>query len=123
MYSSGEVTAEVGRRMYAEFLENSDLFIRSMRRVLAEWPLSCEHFLTNPNINRVAWMGQAAMCIHTGLPRKYRAGFCEMSQQDQRRANADASAMIQRWEHEHRRKGEALHFNMAGEGLWAGHTG
>lgn len=39
-----------------------------MREVVLKWPNSCEHNLTNPAMNRVAYLGQAACCINAGVP-------------------------------------------------------
>ena len=30
--------------------------------VIVEWVNSCEHYLSNFAMNRIAWVGQAAMC-------------------------------------------------------------
>jgi len=39
-----------------------------MLKVIKQWPISCEHNLTDLNINRKAWIGHAACCMATGLP-------------------------------------------------------
>ena len=52
-----------------------------MERVVKEWPVSCEHFLTKHGMNRIAWLGQASMCIETGIPRFFRGGFNLMTQE------------------------------------------
>ena len=80
--------------MYAEFLEDYELFRKMMVRVSMEWPKSCEQFLTNPSINRIAWLGQAAMCLYSGVPSKYRTGFRLMSIENQERANANAEEFL-----------------------------
>lgn len=38
-----------------------------MRLVTATWPNSCEHNLTNPAMNRIAYIGQGACCIYAGV--------------------------------------------------------
>jgi len=37
-----------------------------MTRVIEEWFYSCEQNLTNPSMNRVAYLGQAACCLYAG---------------------------------------------------------
>jgi len=39
-----------------------------MRRIIAEWPNSCEHNLTNISLNRIAWLGQSACCFYAKIP-------------------------------------------------------
>ena len=39
-----------------------------MLRVINEWKFSCEHNLTNPSMNKIAYIGQAACCIYCGAP-------------------------------------------------------
>jgi len=80
--------------MYCEFLENDQLFYETMKRLPVEWPNSCEQFLTNPSINRIAWLGQAAMCIYSGVPSRYRVGFKLMSVDNQNKANETAGRFL-----------------------------
>lgn len=85
------------RRAYADFLRDTPRFEAALRRVLSEWPVSCEHFLSNDSINRIAWLGQAAMCIATGVPRWYCAGFLLLTHYEQRIANATAGHALTTW--------------------------
>jgi len=39
-----------------------------MNRVITEWKYSCEQNLSNDNMNKVAWLGQAACCILDKIP-------------------------------------------------------
>lgn len=71
------------RAAYTEFLSDLPRFRAAMQRVLDEWPHSCDQFLSNENINRIAWLGQASMCIETGVPSIYRAGFKDLSPDQQ----------------------------------------
>lgn len=41
-----------------------------MKKVINEWPNSCEHNLTNISMNRVAWLGQSACCLYAQIPFK-----------------------------------------------------
>jgi len=76
-----------GKEQYAKFLSDIPRFNMALCRVMIEWQLSCEHFLTDPNINRIAWLGQASMCIETSISRQYRAGFMLLSGKQQNEAN------------------------------------
>lgn len=92
----GKTKAEC-ESLYAKFLQNDDLFIAACERVISEWKHSCEHYLTNVAMNRIAWMGQAAACISEGLPNKYCSGFNLLSDEDQLRANKIALKAINKW--------------------------
>lgn len=82
---------------YAEFLRDTRRFRRALKQVLRQWPVSCEHFLSNESINRVAWLGQASMCIATGVNYTHRAGFKLLTEHEQRRANAIAEEALFVW--------------------------
>lgn len=92
-----DIDMEAGRSMYQEFLSDIGRFTLAMYRVIVLWPVSCEQFLTNPNINRIAWLGQASMCIETGLPRKFKSGFMLLTQQQQNAANSAAEKVLIEW--------------------------
>jgi len=95
-------------RAYAAFLRDDRRFRRALQRVVTEWPISCEQFLLNESINRIAWLGQAAMCIETGVPRKYRAGFMQLSEAERTRANATAHETLNTWLRDHAHKDSTL---------------
>ena len=84
-------------QQYAEFLKDSPRFTSALHRVMQEWPRACEQFLTNESINRIAWLGQASMCIETRVPRRYRAGFMLLTPSEQARANALAQGALDQW--------------------------
>jgi len=102
--------------LYADFLRDIHRFKRALNRVKKEWPLSCEQFLSNESINRIAWLGQAAMCIDTGIPRKYRAGFMLLSVQEQEAANRTAQECLAEWLEDHARKNSTIQQGM--ESMW-----
>lgn len=85
------------RRLYAEFLRDTPRFKAALARVIAEWKNSCEHYLTNENMNRIAWLGQAAACIDMGMPSIFRSGFHLLSPEEQATANGAALEALNRW--------------------------
>lgn len=91
-------SADTAVEAYTEFLANLERFKAGIRKVMREWHISCEQFLSNPNINRVAWLGQSAMCIETGVPCKFRAGFAHLKPVEQVAANALAARYLAAWE-------------------------
>lgn len=90
-------SADASRQAYAEFLSDIPRFKKALRRVLREWPVACEQFLSNESINRIAWLGQASMCIESGVPCKYRSGFALLTDEQQRAANEAAGEALQYW--------------------------
>lgn len=89
--------ADASRQAYADFLGDPVRFRAALQRVLTEWPIACEQFLSNESINRIAWLGQASMCIETGVPCKYRSGFALLSEDQQATANSIADEALQAW--------------------------
>lgn len=95
--SGKERTKEEMEREYADFLSNDAKFIAGLKKVLTEWKYSCEHYLSNENMNRIAWLGQAAACASLGLPSNYRGGFNLLSEAQQERANKLALIALNKW--------------------------
>lgn len=82
---------------YAEFLRNDDKFRSGLDGVVREWKHSCEHYLTNRSMNRIAWLGQAAMCYSTGVPSVFCSGFNLLTEQEQENANKTAFEYLNNW--------------------------
>lgn len=90
-------TAEECEKEYAKFLSNDKKFTQTLDKVIKEWKYSCEHYLTNNSMNRIAWLGQASMCYATGIPMKYCAGFNLLTEKQQNRANKIALKALNKW--------------------------
>lgn len=82
---------------YSEFLADSEKFRAALLGVLSNWKNSCEHYLSNENMNRIAWLGQAAACFSMGLPSAYRGGFHLLSDDQQRMADSVALEALNQW--------------------------
>ena len=82
---------------YTSFLRNPSRFESALKLVLSRWKNSCEHYLSNENMNRIAWLGQAAMCISTGVPSAFRSGFNRLSEKEQLAANMMALKYLNIW--------------------------
>lgn len=91
------MTAQEATTAYAAFLRDDKRFARGLSRVISEWPNSCEHYLSNEKMNRVAWLGQASMCIETRVPEGFRGGFNKLSPAEQDRANKLALKYLNKW--------------------------
>lgn len=86
---------------YCAFLASEQLFRQALTRVLAEWKNSCEHYLSNENMNRIAWLGQAAACIQLGIPSAYRGGYHLLSEAQQKAADTIALEALNQWLSDH----------------------
>jgi hypothetical protein len=72
-------------------------FELALMRVISEWPRSCEHYLTNERMNRIAWLGQASLCIQHRIPAIFRGGFNLLSETEQQAANEAALRWLNAW--------------------------
>jgi hypothetical protein len=91
------MTRQEGEDKYAEFFRTQGLFEEGLIKVLKDWPHSCEHNLTNENMNRIAWLGQAAMCVITGIPSSCRAGYNLLTEVEQEAADDLALIYLNKW--------------------------
>lgn len=83
--------------MYRDFLADTERFRCAANSVIEEWKNSCEHYLTNFAMNRIAWIGQAAMCYETGIPSKYCSGYNLLSDEQKQAANEVALDVLNDW--------------------------
>lgn len=91
------MTADDCRAAYRDFLADTERFRSAATAVTREWTYSCEHYLTNFAMNRIAWIGQAAMCYATGVPSKFCGGFNMLSEEQQQAANEVALDVLNDW--------------------------
>lgn len=83
--------------IYRELLSDGPRFQSVLEKVIVEWPHSCEHYLTNTAMNRIAWLGQAALCYEHGIPSSFRGGFHLLSPPLQEQANRFALNALNEW--------------------------
>lgn len=91
------MTKEECEDVYKDMLRDTDAFSGALDRVISEWKLSCEHYLTNEKMNRIAWLGQASLCIAHGIPSIYRGGFNLLTEEEQKTANETALIYLNKW--------------------------
>lgn len=96
-------------REFAKFLSDDKRFKHALNRVISEWKYSCEHYLTNRAMNRIAWLGQAAACYATGIPSKFCSGFNLMTPKQQEHANQIALEFLNHWLVENGREPIEMH--------------
>lgn len=91
------MTADHCRAYYRELLTDIPEFERVLSRVVAEWKHSCEHYLTNSAMNRIAWLGQAALCYKRGIPSEFRGGYGLLTEAQQLAADEAALRALNAW--------------------------
>lgn len=82
---------------YRAFLSDTGKFAATLEKLIVEWKHSCEHYLTNVSMNRIAWLGQAAACYALGIPSAYRSGFSLLTEEQQSKANDVALKYLNQW--------------------------
>lgn len=81
------------------FTGDAPLYGYWMQQVIAEWPVSCEHNLTDLSLNRKAWVGHAATQMAINCPEYItRAAWGMLTEQQRIDANKQAQFAIEQWE-------------------------
>jgi ParB-like chromosome segregation protein Spo0J len=91
------LSADNCRAYYRELLTDIPEFERVLFCVISEWKNSCEHYLTNRAMNRVAWLGQAALCYKHGIPSEFRGGYGLLTEAQQLAADEAALRALNIW--------------------------
>ena len=82
---------------YRDFLSDLTAFASGLEGVTSEWKHSCEHYLTNESMNRIAWLGQAAMCYVDNIPSRFRGGYNLLSDDQKDAADNLALEYLNKW--------------------------
>lgn len=82
-----------------KFTGDSNLYGSWMLKVIEKWTYACEQNLSDFQINRQAWIGQAACCLAFGCPEYItRQAWNTLTKTQQDKANKKADEAIKRWE-------------------------
>lgn len=96
------------------FTGNATLYGSYMVRVTLEWPISCEHNLTDEAMNRKAWIGHAATALAIGCPEHItRQAWGRLTDEQRDAANEQAQDAIDQWCRTYQGKDSGLHHPMA----------
>jgi ParB-like chromosome segregation protein Spo0J len=90
-------TNEQCENEYIRILSDINLFSKILEKIIVEWKYSCEHYLTNKSMNRIAWLGQAAVCYESGVPSTYSGAWFKLSEEQQANANKVAHIYLNKW--------------------------
>lgn len=91
------MTTEEGEEKYREFLADPEKFRAALEHVTTQWRYSCEHYLTNDRMNRIAWLGQASVAQALGIPSLCRGGYHRLTDEQKQAADALALEYLNKW--------------------------
>ena len=81
-----------------EMFNSEKLTRENMFFIVDNWRFSCEHNLSNPSMNKIAYIGQGACCIYAGIPSTITMELWSMlTKEVQDRSNKIALEAIERW--------------------------
>lgn len=82
----------------ARILGTPDICRLAMEKVINEWEKATEFNLSNAEINRKAWLGQAACSCYAGIHEdETREAWGIMTEEQRIEANRIAATIIKRW--------------------------
>lgn len=98
-YKSGknDWTHDQCKEEFKRVLSDQKLFAEILNKVIVKWKYSCEHYLTNTSMNRIAWLGQAAVCFNSGVPSKYSGAWFDIPKEVRDEANETALIYLNKW--------------------------
>lgn len=85
------------KNIFIDIITDEAKFRNALNGVITEWKNSCEHYLTNKSMNRIAWLGQAAVCYASGVPARYAGAWFEISEEKRSIANDIALEYLNKW--------------------------
>lgn len=111
-YDESPSNQEEGEEKYRLFLSDLGAFEAALLGVTDQWKNSCEHYLTNDRMNRIAWLGQASVCFALGVPSCCRGGYNLLTETQKAEADELALKYLNIWLSDHGR--DAVTFEQAG---------
>jgi len=91
------LTHEECEEEFKRILSDQNLFSEILEKLIVDWKFSCEHYLTNKAMNRIAWLGQAAVCYHSGVPARYSEVWYDIPEETRNAANETALKYLNKW--------------------------
>ena len=89
-----------------DLLSNQKEFYKYAKKVITEWVFSCEQNLTDPSLNKIAYIGQSACCLANNTPAFVtRNAWSYIDEIDQRLANNTAKEVLKEWRYKQLLKG------------------
>ena len=84
-------------QIFIDILSNKEKFSSALDGLINNWKNSCEHYLSNKSMNRIAWLGQAAVCYYSGVPSRYSSAWSKISEENRNKADEIALIYLNKW--------------------------
>ncbi len=98
MYDESKNGRQERVKKAAYILGTPEVCREAMEKVVAEWQRATEYNLSNAEINRKAWLGQAACSCYAGIHEdETREAWGIMTEAQRIEANRIAATIIKRW--------------------------
>lgn len=98
MYNESKIGRNERVKKAADILGNPKVCREAMEKVVSEWKIATEYNLSNAEINRKAWLGQAACSIYGNVHEdETREAWGQLTDRQRITANAIASDIIKKW--------------------------
>ena len=99
-YSSKKDMARIQKAI--NLLSNPDEFEKVALKMIQAYRYSCEHNLSNPSMNKIAYIGQASCFFaHDIREDETRAAWAYLTDDQRNAANAVAEKVLRIWENEY----------------------
>jgi hypothetical protein len=81
-----------------EMFNDEILTKKYMNKVIETWKYSCEQNLTNPSMNKIAYIGQGACCLYARVPSTVTMeAWSHLTDEVKERSNNIAKNVIDNW--------------------------
>ena len=98
MYAESREGRKERVKQAAHILGTPSICKKAMEKVISEWQIATEYNLSNAEINRKAWLGQAACSCYAGIHEDETREACGIMTEPQRiEANRIAASIIRKW--------------------------
>lgn len=102
MYNEDKTDRKSRVQLAASVLGTPSICEKAMRMVVKNWTVATEFNLSNAEINRRAWLGQAACSIYAGVHEdETREAWGTLTIEQRTTANAIATRIIREWLRSH----------------------
>lgn len=95
--SADGLSKDDAEEKYRELLSDVNRFSKILEKIITEWKHSCEHYLTNEKMNRIAWLGQAALAYDLKIPSVFCAGYNRLTEEEKILADHTALEYLNKW--------------------------
>lgn len=84
--------------LYASLLKDLTKFEAALKIIVSSWVYSCEHNLSNENMNRIAYLGQASCALIYNVPHNISmSGYNLLTKEEQESADKLAETYLNLW--------------------------